>query len=223
MGPAKRSSEHPSVCSGKTQSRLSRRFLLGGLTTAFSLRSLHARAHERVGPVKPPIQVPNLAVVSSEGVRASIRDLLFGKVTAIQLMFSKCKSICPIEAGTLARVEEALADYRADDIQLLSLSIDPITDTPEVLKAWLERFGARRRWNAASPAEADLARVRVFFDRVSNVGEIHSTAIHLVDRNGFLVWRTFDLPDANEVARLLLGLHRGDQRPRPELMTNDKF
>jgi protein SCO1/2 len=174
-------------------------------------------AHERVGPVKPPILVPDLSVVSSDGVLASVRDLLSGKVTAIQLMFTKCKSICPIEAGTLARVEEALADYPGDDIQLLSLSIDPTTDTPEVLKAWLERFGAQRRWNAVSPAEADLARVKSFFDRPSSVGEIHSTAIHLVDRNGFLVWRTFDLPDANEVAKLLLSLHRRGPTKSPSI------
>jgi protein SCO1/2 len=208
MDPAKTRSECRPESSGKTQWRLSRRFLLGGLAIGFGARSLCADAHERVGPVKPPILVPDLSVVSSDGVRASLRELLSGKVTAIQLMFTKCKSICPIEAGTLARVEEALADYLGDDIQLLSLSIDPITDTPEVLKAWLERFGAQRRWNAVSPAEADLARVKSFFDRPSSVGEIHSTAIHLVDRNGFVVWRTFDLPDANEVAELLLSLHR---------------
>src|SRR3981189_1883849 len=109
-------------------------------------------------------------------------------------MFSRCKSICPIEAVTLARVQEALGDNPADDIRLLSLSIDPLTDTPDVLKAWLEQFGAHRRWDAVSPAELDLARVRAFFDQASNIGEIHSTAVYLVDRNGFLVWRTFDLP-----------------------------
>ena len=111
-------------------------------------------------------------------------------------------------------VNAVLGDNPADDLQLLSLSIDPITDTPEVLKAWLERFGARRRWKALSPAEADLAGVRAFFDQASSIGEIHSTAIHLIDRNGFLVWRTFDLPAANDVANLLLNLHRVHPRPR---------
>jgi protein SCO1/2 len=134
-------------------------------------------------------------------------------VTAIQLMFSKCKSICPIEAATLARVQEALEavkDNPTDDIQLLSLSIDPATDTPEVLKAWLERFGAQPGWTAASPAEGDLGRVRAFFDRASALGEDHSTAMYLVDGNGLLVWRTLELPAPDEVARLLVQLHRSN-------------
>ena len=59
-----------------------------------------------------------------------------------------------------------------------------------------------------SPVEADLTRVRVFFDRASTLVEDHSTVIHLVDRNGLLVWRTLDLPEPNEVAKVLIQLQR---------------
>jgi protein SCO1/2 len=93
------------------------------------------------------------------------------------------------------------------------LSIDPVTDTPEVLKAWLERFGAQPGWTAASPAETDLERVRAFFDRASALGEDHSTTIYLVDRNGLLVWRTLELPAPDEVASLLLQLQRSNSAP----------
>lgn len=199
-----------SGCCDRARHHLSRRLILNGLAAALGIYYVparaHAAAHDKVGPVKPPIEVPNLAVLSSDGIRCSLRDLLLGKVTAIQLMFTKCKSICPIEAGTLARVEEAVVDDASRDIHLLSLSIDPATDTPEVLRAWLEQCGAGTRWKAISPAEADLARVKAFFDQPSSIGEIHSTAIHLVDRNGFLVWRTFDLPDPSDVAKLLFSL-----------------
>jgi protein SCO1/2 len=185
-----------------------RRVFLNAVLTATGMHLLPANAHENVGPLEPPIAVPEVAVVSVDGTRGSLRDLLLGGVTAIQLMFSRCKSICPIEAVTLARVQDALADSAGDNIRLLSLSIDPETDTPAVLKAWLERFGARQGWTAASPAEADLARVRAFFDGPSNVGEDHSTAISVVDPNGMLVWRTLDLPEPSEVARLLRHLEK---------------
>ena len=198
--------DYPSVLSDWGEWKLTRRSVLSGLTTALSLNWVAASAHD-VGPIKPPIEVPNVTVISSDGLRAPLHDLLRGKVTAIQLMFSKCKSICPIEAITLARVQEALGDHPAEDIQLLSLSIDPATDTADVLRAWLDRFGARHGWTAVSPEDADLARVRAFFDRPSALGEIHSTAVSLVDRRGFVVWRTLDLPAPNEVAMLLRQLH----------------
>lgn len=210
MRHAMRNSEVSSVWPAGLRRALARRVLLAGLAAAFGLRPLPGCAHD-IGLVKPPIEVPNVTVVSADGVRAPLSDLLGGRVTAIQLMFSKCKSICPIEAATLARVQEALGavkDNSTDNIQLLSLSIDPATDTPEVLRAWLERFGALRGWTAAAPAEADLGRIRAFFDRASALGEDHSTVISLVDRNGRLVWRSLELPPPDEVARLLVQLQR---------------
>lgn len=209
MRRAKGNSEISSVEFGGPRRALARCLLLTGLVVAFGLQ-LPAGAHD-IGLIRPPIEVPDITVVSADGVRAPLRDLLRGRVTAIQLMFSECKSICPIEAATLARVQEALEavkDNSTDNIQLLSLSIDPATDTPEVLAAWLERFGAQRGWTAASPAEADLGRVRAFFDRASALGEDHSTVISLVDRNGWLVWRSLELPPPDEVARLLVQLQR---------------
>jgi protein SCO1/2 len=210
MFRAKSNSEESSGGFAGARRALARQLLLAGFAGAFGVQLLPARAHD-IGLVKPPIEVPSVTVLSAEGVRAPLSDLLRGRVTAIQLMFSKCKSICPIEAATLARVQEALEaerDNPTDDIRLLSLSIDPATDTPEVLKAWLERFGAQRGWTAASPAEDDLGRVRAFFDRASNLGEDHSTVISLVDRNGRLVWRSLELPPPDEVARLLIQLQR---------------
>jgi protein SCO1/2 len=202
-----------SVGSDWAKRKFARRSVLSGLAATLSLNWVPTSAHD-VGPVKPPIEVPNISVMSSEGLRTPVRDLLRGQVTAVQLMFSRCKSICPIEAATLARVQEALGDEPADDIQLLSLSVDPITDTPEVLRAWLKRFGAGHRWIAAAPTEADLPRVKTFFDRPSALGEVHSTAVSLVDRGGFVVWRTLDLPAPNEVAMILLQLHNADLRTR---------
>src|SRR5437868_11744192 len=105
-----------------------RRVFLTGFVAALGIRLSSAGAHEYVGPVQPPIAVPDVVVVSLDGTRGSLRDLLRGRVTAIQLMFSRCNSICPIEAATLARVQEALGDEPSDTIRLLSLSIDPSTD-----------------------------------------------------------------------------------------------
>ena len=186
---------------------MARRSFLSGLAACLFFYWRSAHAHD-VGPVNPPLEMPEVAVRSSDGLHAPLRDLLRGRVTAIQLMFTRCKSICPIEAATLARVQEALGDHPPDDIRLLSLSIDPIIDTPEVLRIWLQRFGARLGWTAASPAEDDLPCLRTFFERRPNLGEIHATAVNLVDRSGLLVWRTLDLPSPTEVAQLLLRLNR---------------
>lgn len=198
----------PAVSSMK--SLLGRRPVLAGLAVGIGLRSLPAFAHGSTGPVKPAIQVPDINVVSSDGRQGPLRDQLVGRATALQLMFSNCKSICPIEAATFARVQDALAGHATDGIQLLSLSMDPLNDTPHVLQAWLERFNAKPGWVAMSPATADLARARQFFDNGSSLGEDHSTAMSLINQTGHLVWRTAELPAPAEVVNLLSRLRKAN-------------
>lgn len=183
-----------------------RRSVLAGLAAGLALRAVPAFAHGSLGPVKPPLGAPDIEIVTSDGFRGPLRERLLGRATAIQLMFTQCKSICPIEAATFARTQEALAGIAADGIQLLSLSIDPLNDTPEVLQAWLDGLGAGAGWTAAAPVKADLARARAFFDGASDFGEDHSTAMSLMNRAGLLVWRTPELPAPSEVVRLLAHL-----------------
>ena len=188
-----------------------RRSVVAGLAAGLALCAVPAFAHGNLGPVKPPVGVPDIEIVTSDGFRGPLRERLLGRVTAIQLMFTQCKSICPIEAATFARTQEALAGVASNGIQLLSLSIDPLNDTPEAMRSWLDGLGAGSAWNAAAPVEADLARARAFFDGASDFGEDHSTAMSLTNRAGMLVWRTPELPAPEEVVRLL-GHFRGERR-----------
>ena len=180
-----------------------RRSILTGLTAGLVLCAMPAFAHGNIGPVKPSVQVPDIDIVSSDGFRGPLRERLLGRVAAVQLMFTRCRSICPIEAATFVRTQEALASYSSEGIQLLSLSIDPTTDTPDVLAMWLEGLGAQAGWTAAAPSKADLPHARQFFDSASGLGEDHSTSMSLIDRAGLLVWRTSELPAPEGVAKML--------------------
>lgn len=189
--------------SSGTSPLLSRRRVLAGLAASPIVRALPAFAHDGPGPVKPPVEVPDIGIVSSDGFQGSLRERLLGHATALQLMFTRCRSICPIDAATFVRTQEALASHPSDAIQLISLSIDPANDTPDVLRAWLRSFDAGSGWIAVSPVQADLARAQKFFDSASDLGEDHSTAMSLINHASLLVWRTPELPAPDEVATLL--------------------
>ena len=104
----------------------------------------------------------------------------------------------------MAKVQKLLPDQAARGIQLLSLSIDPQRDSPQALRAWLARFHAGPGWLAAAPADvADVPGLRAFTGPGKNAADPHTTRVLILDRQGLLVWRTFDLPDAAEIADLL--------------------
>jgi protein SCO1/2 len=154
------------------------------------------------GRIVPPVPVPDIAVVRQDGVSTTLLQLLGGRATALQLMFTSCTTTCPIEAAIFARVQKTLPDMANRGIQLVSLSVDPQHDSPAALSAWRRRFHAGPNWIAAAPAIADLQRVQGFFGKGEDSSD-HSTQVQILDRSGSLVWRTSELPTPGEITAVL--------------------
>ena len=183
-----------------------RRFIEAMLGVAmFPLLTQRTRAHE-LGLVDPAIAIPRLACVCSDGRSTTLLELLNGKTTAVQLMFTGCSAICPMQGALYARVQSYLTDHAKRNIQLLSLSIDPLSDDPKALSGWLKRFDAREGWIAAAPAMAALTQMTTLFNGRAALPDTHSGQVYLVRRDGQLVWRTADLPAPRDVVDLLVRL-----------------
>ena len=73
-------------------------------------------------------------------------DLIKGKVVVVNFMFTTCKNTCPMMAATFARLQDWLGSRLNTDVYMLSISVDPETDTPERLKAYAKGFRARPGW-----------------------------------------------------------------------------
>jgi len=73
-------------------------------------------------------------------------DLLEGKTVIINAFFTTCTSVCPPMNRNLEKVQQALGDRLGKDVFILSLSVDPETDTPPRLKEYAQRFHARAGW-----------------------------------------------------------------------------
>jgi len=73
-------------------------------------------------------------------------DLLKGKVVVVNAFFTSCKDTCPVMASSLAAIQDWLGDRLGKDVYLISMSVDPETDTPARLKEYAERFKARPGW-----------------------------------------------------------------------------
>lgn len=68
-------------------------------------------------------------------------DTLDGNIVVINVMYTSCKGACPLMTQKLVEVSEALGDAFGSDIQFVSISNDPETDTPEALA----EFAAKQR------------------------------------------------------------------------------
>lgn len=182
---------------------LSRRALvLGAGAGALSLLTRRAKSHTLAGPVDPP-EVPPAAKLTLEDSSATkLQDVLKGRVTAVQLMFTSCQATCPIQGALFGETLKKLGE-RSKLAQLLSISIDPERDTPEALGAWLKRFGASARWRAARPEKSQLEALVSFLKSRQPGPDPHTAQVYYFDRKGRLVMRSVDFPPASAIVTML--------------------
>ena len=171
-----------------------------------------AAAHGLLGLVTPPQPLPDIGLTLHDGRRAGLAALLRGRVTALQLMFTGCSSVCPLQGAVFAAVQERLAAGEAraaqGPLQLLSISIDALGDDARALAAWRQRHGAGPGWLAGVPALADVDRLADGLrGRVSTIDR-HTAQVFVIDRQGRLAYRCAELAPAPDVVQALLGIAR---------------
>jgi cytochrome oxidase Cu insertion factor (SCO1/SenC/PrrC family) len=93
------------------------------------------------------MSIPDVELLDQDGRKVRFySDLVRGKVVAVNFIFTTCTTICPPLGATFARVQRELGERAGREVQLISISVDPVTDTPERLKAWGAKFKAGPGW-----------------------------------------------------------------------------
>lgn len=130
---------------------------------------------------------------------------LHGKVVLFNFIFTSCPKICPLQTRALLEVQRKLAEPDRARVHFVSVSIDPVNDTPEVLRAFAARYEVDlSRWTFVTGEKADINRLadrlRVFAENQERVPDNHGTALWLMDAQGRLMQRYAGNPP--EVDRL---------------------
>lgn len=116
---------------------------------------------------------PNTLLTDQDGRQLRFfDDMIKGKVVVINFIFTTCSDSCPLETARLRQVQKLLGDRVGKDIFFYSISIDPLSDTPEVLKAYAQRFQVGPGWKFLTGEFADVTELRqklgLFIDGIDN-------------------------------------------------------
>ncbi|MBA3456492.1 MAG: SCO family protein [Deltaproteobacteria bacterium] len=141
--------------------------------------------------------VPPFALTDERGL-VFTEEGLRGHPTIVNFVFTRCDTICPAISMKMEKLQERLSDRRAEDIKLVSISVDPAHDRPEKLAVYAAQFHARTdKWRFLT-GEPDKVRSLVegpFMTSMRNEGLTPSGA-PAISHNGYFV-----LVDANLVIR----------------------
>jgi len=100
---------------------------------------------------------PNVELITQDGRRVKFYDdLLKGKIVVIDLIYTHCVDSCPLETARLVQVQRMLGDRMGKDVFFYSITLDPKRDTPEVLKAYAEKYHAGPGWLFLTGKKEDI-------------------------------------------------------------------
>jgi|CXWL01.1.fsa_nt_gi protein SCO1/2 len=131
-----------------------------------------------------PDRIPDAALVDQDGRKVQFyTDLVAGKVVVVNFIFTTCTTICPPMGASFGKLQKSLGERAGRDVHLISLSIDPLTDTPPRLLAWAEKFGRTPGWTLVTGPRAEInAILRALGAYVGN--KLDHAPIALVGRDG---------------------------------------
>jgi protein SCO1/2 len=134
--------------------------------------------------------VPPFTLTTQDNTTLSLDDLK-GKIWVADLIFTNCAGTCPMLSARMASIQTAIRKT-GDNVHLVSISVDPNNDTPEVLKDYARTFGADpKRWTFLTGKVSTIYTIakdgfHLTLDSASEtVGEpiTHSERLVLIDGN----------------------------------------
>ena len=195
-----------------------RRGLLWGFLVVALLVVAAATFIQRMRQPEPlPVygKLPPFSLVNRDGWPVRLEDLA-GKAWVADFIFTRCPASCPMMSARMARLDRDLP--RDLDALLVSISVDPVHDTPEILERYARKFQAPERWLFLTGGREDIRRLCVDGFKLGldmepgpGIGPepiLHSTRFVLVDGEGRIrgYYEAFDEASTEKLRKDLLRL-----------------
>lgn len=105
------------------------------------------------------VDVVEVATIDQDGRALKFASEVIGdRIVVVNFIYTSCKTLCPLSSAIFARLQEMLLQSEAGkDARLVSITLDPRSDTPRRLKASAQQYDAGARWLWITGSEADIA------------------------------------------------------------------
>ncbi len=130
-------------------------------------------------------------------------DVLKNKVVVVNTFFTTCTSICPPMNRNFEKMQDALGDRLGKDVFLVSITVDPETDTPTRLKEYGRRFHARPGWMFLTGKKENVDWALYKLGQYVETKDNH-TSIFIIGNEPKGLWKkAFGLAKAEELIRIM--------------------
>lgn len=136
---------------------------------------------------------PDFALQDADGNVVSRADLR-GNVAVLHFIYAGCPDVCPLHADRIAEIQEMVNQIpMKDHVQFITITTDPVKDTPDVLRAYGPAHGLQAaNWTflTTTPDQPEDATRRLAeahghaFTKSEDGYQVHGVVTHIFDKQG---------------------------------------
>ena len=148
--------------------------------------------------------IPDAALLNRDGEMVRLRsDVVGDRLAVMNFVFTHCATVCIPQGATFGRLQQLLGERLGSEVVLVSVSVDPVRDTPARMKAWGAQFGAGPDWalltGSKQDVDAALKRLAVF----TPDAEDHAPLLIIANADGSILQRVPGLLPPRRLLQLI--------------------
>ena len=102
------------------------------------------------------VEIPDVTLIDQDARVVTLRELVEGnEIVIVDFIFGTCTTICPILSAGFSNLQRRMGSGPGGPT-LLSISIDPEHDSPEVMTKYLKRYRAQPGWSFLTGDRDDI-------------------------------------------------------------------
>lgn len=162
----------------------------------------HAPAANAPSTVR--VKLPDAMLTDQHGRTARFKsDFVAGRLVLVNFVYTTCTTVCPVQSALFADLQQRLGDRAGRDVALISVTVDPLRDTPVRLKEFSAQYQAGPGWSFLGGNKQAVDEVLTAFDVYTpNVAD-HPAVVLVGDPRSGEWTRFFGFPSSEQImARL---------------------
>lgn len=173
-------------------------------------------AHHHAAPAAAPSPAPGAAkvvlrdapLVDASGKRVRLpQDVIGERIAVVNFVYTSCTTVCPVSSATFQQLQQRLGARLGKEVVLVSITVDPLRDTPQRLRQFAGRYDAREGWVWLTGAKPDVDSVLKGFGAYTPNFEDHPAMVLIGDARGGPWTRFFGFPSVDELMARIDTMH----------------
>lgn len=146
------------------------------------------------------VKLADAQLLDQRGKAVQLKGDVFGdKIVVINFVYTSCTTVCPMQSAIFSNLQERLGARLGEEVRLVSITVDPLRDTPERLRELAERHHAKPGWTFLTGKKREVDAVLRSFGAYTPDPTSHPAMVMIGSAGNERWTRLFGFPSVDEI------------------------